>query len=163
MDAIAETCDCVFTSYNIDREDLDCSTGSTNSLNYTARLTSTFADIDSQELLEFVSQWVSSEPTITVEGVLLRVVEDKCTGSVATVGSDVCPNHRQTSDDGSVKPALVIGVPIVGTALLIVIVVGVIVVVHGVVQNKKKQRSVELPQQQQQQHRQPTVPQVISK
>ena len=162
--AIADSCECVFTSSNIDRESLNCSSGSSNGLSYTARLTSTFAETDSTQLAEFVSQWVSSEPTITVEGVLFRVVEDQCIGFVATVNSDICPNHRDSIDEESVKTGLVTGVPIAGAVFFIgVLAIAVCVIIF---RYRRAQRTggADLPQQQQPLHqRQPQVPQVISK
>ena len=161
--AIADSCECVFTSSNIDRESLNCSSGSSNSLSYTARLTSTFAEIDSIKLARFVSQWVSGEPTITVEGVLLRVVEDQCIGIVSTVNRDICPNHRDSIDKESVKTGLEIGVPIAGAVFFI----GVLAIAVCVIfRHRRVQRTggANLPQQQQPVHqRQPQVPQVISK
>ena len=168
MKEVADSCECDFTSSNIDRQTLNCSSGSSNSLSYTARLTSTFADVDSAELADFMSSWISSGPTITVEGVLFRVVEDQCIGFVSTVSSNVCPNHRGSTVEDSNKTALVAGVPaaVVGAIVLI----GVLAIaVCVIISRRRVQRtgSAELPQQQQQQRqqqqRQPPVPQLISK
>ena len=66
-DEIAELCDCYFTFSNVDQDKLECISGSTNSLNYTGRLTSK-TDQDSASLVASLEGWASEEPTVSVEG-----------------------------------------------------------------------------------------------
>ena len=146
---VANSCNCDFTSSHIDQEELSCSDGSTNSLNYTARLTSTFFDIDSSELVGFLDDWVASGPTVTVEGVLLRALEEKCTG-VVSVSSDVCPNHRK-SGEGSSNSDVRIGAPIAAALVLVAIVSGGVVIGYVMIHHRRqRQGSANLPRQPQQ-------------
>ena len=115
---MAGYCKRTITHSNIDQEHLTCLDGSTNSFNYTARLTSTFVDKNSTEIVEFLRQWVSNETTICVEGVLLRVVEDMCYENVSDVSSDVC--QRQYYDTLSLirKIAAMNKMPIILVSIL---------------------------------------------
>ena len=126
-DEIAELCDCYFTFSNVDQDKLECISGSTNSLNYTGRLTSK-TDQDSASLVASLASWASEEPTVSVEGVLLRVTVDECTGILTDVNSDVCPNRR-SDGSGESKTAVETGAPIAAAIVFAAIVAGVIVII----------------------------------
>ena len=137
-DEIAELCNCYFTFSNVDQDKLECISGSTNSLNYTGRLTSK-TDQDSASLVASLEGWASEEPTVSVEGVLLRVTADKCTGILTDVNSDVCPNRRSGSGgSGESKTAVETGAPIAAAIVFAAIVAGVIVIIlYFVIRNRR--------------------------
>ena len=121
----------------LSRDDkLECISGSTNSLNYTGRLTSK-TDQDSASLVASLEGWASEEPTVSVEGVLLRVTADECTGILTDVNSDVCPNRR-SDGSGESKTAVETGAPIAAAIVFAAIVAGVIVIIlYFVIRNRR--------------------------
>jgi hypothetical protein len=144
---IADACNCDLTDSDIDQEFLGCSHGSSNTLNYTGRITSNI-DIESEGLVSFFDDWVSAGPTISVQGVLLRLVQDECYGIVSQVSGDVCPNNRQDSRE-NVGSAATTGSIIAAAIVFIAIVSGVItIIVYGATRYKRqRQQSIELQQE----------------
>ena len=88
LNELSNSCQCQITADNIDQEQLPCFVESSNYVTYQARLGGT-PEQDSGYLVSLIDSWVSSGPTILVQGMLMRLGED-CTTTVSDLSSGVC-------------------------------------------------------------------------
>jgi hypothetical protein len=91
VDTVKESCQCqkhIFAT-------LHCLNQSSNSIIYTAIVTGA-SDLETSAILDRINSWVSSGPTISVLGVLMRVGEE-CTENVTNLDSGVCSRNEMCS------------------------------------------------------------------
>ena len=139
---IADICQCEFVPSNIDQDDLHCLTASTNTFSYSGRLTS-YVDIESTVLAGYLGHWVSRGPTITVDGVLFRFVDqDTCIENVTEVKSDVCVTQSTSNSGQGSDKAVKTGAPIAAGMVFLAIVVGVItIVLYALIRNRRQRQT----------------------
>ena len=88
LNDLSNSCQSLITTDNIDQEKLSCSAQSSNHVAYLARLSGT-SDEESAFLVSHIEHWVSSRPTILVQGMLMRLGED-CNTTVSDLSAGVC-------------------------------------------------------------------------
>lgn len=127
IDELSDYCQCEVTDDNIDQERLSCSFLSKNSVTYSARINGTL-DVASERLVSYLDSWISTGPTINVQGVLMRLGEI-CIKTVSDLSAGVCSlSHTTDPTDSNMitdkETSLIIGVTI-PTGVVIVIGVSV--------------------------------------
>ena len=88
LNDLSKSCQYLITADNIDQEKLSCSAESSNHVTYLAWLSGT-PEQDSGSLVALIDSWVSSGPTIRVQGMLMRLGED-CNTTVSDLSAGVC-------------------------------------------------------------------------
>jgi hypothetical protein len=92
VDTVKESCQC---QKKIFGSTLHCLNQTSNSITYTAIVTGA-SDLETSAILDRINSWVSSGPTISVLGVLMRVGEE-CTENVTNLDSGVCSRNEMCS------------------------------------------------------------------
>ena len=88
LNDLSNSCQYLIIADNIDQEKLSCSAESSNHVTYLARFSGT-SEEESAYLVSNIERWVSSGPTILVQGMLMRLGED-CNTTVSDLSAGVC-------------------------------------------------------------------------
>ena len=126
LNELSNSCQCQITADNIDQEQLPCFVESSNYVTYQARLGGT-PEQDSGSLVSLIDSWVSSGPTILVQGMLMRLGED-CTTTVSDLSSGVCSvfgAQTDTSECPSTNTGAIVGAVVAVAAVLIIAAIAV--------------------------------------
>ena len=124
LNELSNSCQCQITADNIDQEQLPCFVESSNYVTYQARLGGT-PEKDSGSLVALIDRWVSSGPTIIVQGVLMRLGED-CTTTVSDLSAGVCSVFgAQTDTSESTNTEAIVGAVVAVAAVLIIAAIAV--------------------------------------
>ena len=129
---LGDLCTCDITSNNIIEETFLCFDGSSHFVTYQAQLRGT-PEADSHTLIGYLEKWVSGEPSVLIQGVLIRIDND-CPVSITSIDDIEC-NKMSTSSSQSYKTVGIIGGIVVASVLIIGVLVFTLVMVwkccHG--------------------------------
>ena len=132
LNELSNSCQCQITADNIDQEQLPCFVESSNYVTYQARLGGT-PEQNSGSLVSLIDSWVSSGPTILVQGMLMRLGED-CTTTVSDLSSGVCSVFgAQTDTSESTNTGAIVGavVAVVGVLIIAAIAVATLLILRS--------------------------------
>ena len=95
---LRRSCVCNVTKDNIAHKPLlICSDTSSHSVTYRSGLIGT-SDIDSHILLSYIELWVSSGPSVQVQGVLTKI-DNECPVSITSYDDDLCADVVTTASE----------------------------------------------------------------
>ena len=145
LNELSNSCQCQITADNIDQEQLPCFVESSNYVTYQARLGGT-PEQDSGSLVSLIDSWVSSGPTILVQGMFMKLGED-CTTTVSDLSSGVCSAEAQTNTASTTSDvALTVGIAIAAAIVVILMALVVIAIVYCSARHRRNRRfSLEKP------------------
>ena len=136
LNELSNSCQCQITADNIDQEQLPCFVESSNYVTYQVRLGGT-PEQDSGYLVALIDSWVSSGPTILVQGMLMRLGED-CTTTVSDLTSGVCSVFGTQTDTcececPSTNTGAIVGavVAVVGVLIIAAIAVATLLILRS--------------------------------
>ena len=118
-------CSCAFTQDNIQDNEFSCR-GIENTVVFRAEITYTSFTITAAQLVDFISQWVQSDPSFVVGPSMSRVnVDTNCPTQLDSFQSDDCVSMDQekTQGIGAVVGGVLAGVGVVFIFTLIIIAV----------------------------------------
>ena len=131
LNELSNSCQCQITADNIDQEQLACFVESSNYVTYQARLGGT-PEQESGYLVSLIDSWVSSGPTILVQGMLMRLGED-CTTTVSDLSPGVCSvrvcsvfgAQTDTCESQSTNTGAIVGAVVAVAAVLNIVAIAV--------------------------------------
>lgn len=125
---VSNLCMCKFANTNIDSNLLNCSGKSTYFLTYRARLSGT-SEVDSQELIAHIADWVSLGEELEIHGILMKIRQD-CKVPISSFDEEECEaSADKEANDSSSRNSIIIAASITGGILLIIIVLIAIILV----------------------------------
>ena len=131
---LQHSCVCSITKDNIAHEPfLVCSDIASHFVTYRSGLSGT-SDIDSQMLISYIEDWVSSSPNVNVQGTLIKV-DSECPVSITSYNDDLCSdvvtttskNPTSNSNKNSQQSTDISGAITGGVLAVLVIAIGLVV------------------------------------
>ena len=141
-------CSCEFNSSNIIGDAFSCrgSQGEfSNTVVFRAMITLQVpvSISDADDIVNLISEWVQSKPSVTVNKVILEIDPD-CPAMLDSLTSDDCatkaPPPNQVNQSSSSSSSLPIGI-IVGAAVAAVIILLLIIIIVAIVMYRRRRKS----------------------